>query len=185
MYWVHRKFDFGGGGGELSIGRANLNGAGADEDFIPLVGNACGVAVDGAHVYWADGPVGRANLDGTGVDRNFIPQALSFCGVAVDALSLGDFGFGKVKKNKSTGTAKLTVEVPGPGRLDLAPTNEIKVGHVSAEHGGTVQVPLKPNDKTRKKLKAKGKLTVEAKVTFWLRRDGPYIASKKINLVKR
>ena len=148
-------------------------------------------------MYAGGGSIGRANLNGTGVDRNFIPQSYypfwihPTCGVAVDALS-GDFSFGKVKKNKSEGTAKLTVELPGSGSLDLAKTNKVTDDHVSAEHGGTVQLLLKPNDKTRKRLKAKGKVTVEAKVTYWLppggpwlRRGVPYVASKKINLVKR
>ena len=79
----------------------------------------------------------------------------------------------------------LTVELPGPGKLDLAKTNKVKDDHVSAEHGGTAQLLLKPNEKTRKRLKAKGKATVEAKVTFWVPRGGPYVVSKKINLVKR
>ena len=206
IYWANRCcLTFGGPVGENSIGRANLNGTGADEDFIPLDAAAyqpCGVAVDGQHLYWASlgapGSIGRANLDGTGADRDFIPGRYGYpnpvdpgCGVAVDALS-SDFSFGKVKKNKSEGTAKLTVELPGAGTLDLARTNKVRDDHVSAEHGGTVQVLLKPNDKTRRKLKAKGKVTVEAKVTYWLgpggpwlRRGEPYDASKKINLVKR
>ena len=38
-----------------------------------------------------------------------------------------EFSFGKVKKNKRKGTAKLTVEiVDGPGELDLAKTNKVK-----------------------------------------------------------
>jgi hypothetical protein len=63
------------------IGRANLDGTGVNESFIAGVAAVTsGVAVDGAHVYWASlfdpGPagsaIGRANLDGTGVAPTFI-----------------------------------------------------------------------------------------------------------------
>ena len=38
-----------------------------------------------------------------------------------------DFSFGKVKKNKKKGTAKLTIEiVEGPGELKLAKTKKVK-----------------------------------------------------------
>ena len=44
------------------------------------------MAVDGAHVYWANtaaaSTIGRANLDGTGVDQSFITGANSPGGVA-------------------------------------------------------------------------------------------------------
>jgi hypothetical protein len=55
--------------------------------------------------------------------------------VAVDALSppppppppSSAFSFGKLKKNKRKGTAKLTVEiVEGPGELELAKTRKVK-----------------------------------------------------------
>ena len=73
-----------------TIGRATLTGMAVDESFItaaPFV-NPYGVAVDGAHVYWANytgttNTIGRANLDGTGVDQSFITGATA-CGLAVD-----------------------------------------------------------------------------------------------------
>jgi virginiamycin B lyase len=69
-----------------SIGRANLDGSGAEFVFIELgavIPN--GVAVDGAHVYWGTGgTIGRANLDGSGVDQSFITGASFADGVAVD-----------------------------------------------------------------------------------------------------
>ena len=38
-----------------TIGRANLDGTGADQSFITGASTPLGVAVDGAHVYWANG----------------------------------------------------------------------------------------------------------------------------------
>src|SRR5690242_16104423 len=61
------------------IGRAKLDGSGADNFFITGASVPCGVAVDGAHIYWANEgyfgsgtTIGRANLDGTDVDQEFI-----------------------------------------------------------------------------------------------------------------
>jgi hypothetical protein len=55
------------------IGRANIDGSGADWDFIDEPGG--GIAVDDQHIYWTTTTsVGRANLDGTGVDPDFITR---------------------------------------------------------------------------------------------------------------
>jgi uncharacterized protein YjbI with pentapeptide repeats len=71
------------------IGRAKLDGTGVTADFISLSGDDVGgLAVDGSHIYWADGTdgtVGRANLDGTGVDSSFITDVGHITGVAVDS----------------------------------------------------------------------------------------------------
>src|SRR5918911_416018 len=77
VYWANS--------GTNSIGRANLDGTGADQSFITGANAPDGVAVDGAHIYWANrATIGRANLDGTGASQNFIPGALNPSGVAVD-----------------------------------------------------------------------------------------------------
>jgi hypothetical protein len=82
VYWVD--------GSAGTIARANLDGSGANQSFITPETSACGVAVDGAHVYWANRTfqggttIGRANLDGSGVDQGFITGADNPCGVAVD-----------------------------------------------------------------------------------------------------
>ena len=63
--------------GSNGIGRANLDGTGANPSFIPEASSPYGVAVDSAHVYWANfetgtSTIGRANLDGTGANPSFI-----------------------------------------------------------------------------------------------------------------
>jgi hypothetical protein len=71
-----------------AIGRANLDGTGADQSFITTASIPRWVAVDRARVYWATGgagTIGRANLDGSGADPSFITGASSLEGVAVDA----------------------------------------------------------------------------------------------------
>jgi virginiamycin B lyase len=79
VYWANRA--------DGTIGRAKANGTRVDQSFISGgdLGLTCGVAVDDAHVYWANyATIGRANLDGTGVDQSFITGVNFACGVAVD-----------------------------------------------------------------------------------------------------
>ena len=74
-----------------TIGRANLDGTGVNQSFISGGSAPCGLAVDTAHIYWAnliEGTIGRANLDGTAVNQNFITPAIVPCGVAVDGAHL-------------------------------------------------------------------------------------------------
>ena len=90
-----------------SIGRANLDGSGADPGFIAGAGSAFGVAVDSAHIYWtnfgagsgAGGTIGRAGLDGSGAQNSFIASLHGPTGLAVDAGSgTGSGGGGCVKQ---------------------------------------------------------------------------------------
>jgi hypothetical protein len=47
------------------------------------------VAVDGSHIYWANGPnsIGRANLDGTGANPSFVSGIFSANALAVDSVN--------------------------------------------------------------------------------------------------
>ena len=59
-----------------------------------------------------------------------------------------------MKKNKQSGTAKLTVEVPGPGELDLAKTNGVKADEQTAEAAGEQKLIVKARGGAKKKLNA-------------------------------
>src|SRR5918995_1052732 len=82
VYWIS------GSGG---IGRANLDGRGASQNFIPLgrIARPCDLAVDDSHAYWTEatgtgtGTIRRASLDGRGADPGFITGAAA-CDLAVD-----------------------------------------------------------------------------------------------------
>ncbi len=68
------------------IGRASTNGGSPNQSFITGADRPCGVAIDGAHIYWANqgtDSIGRANLNGTGANPSFIAGASAPCGVAV------------------------------------------------------------------------------------------------------
>jgi hypothetical protein len=63
-----------------TIGRANLDGTGVNQNFITADGNVTGIATDGSDIYWGNegtNAIGRANLDGTGVNHAFIMGASS------------------------------------------------------------------------------------------------------------
>ena len=74
VYWANNG---------TSIGRAELNGTGANADFIPVIATA--IAVDDQHIYWTAGnDIGRANLDGSDADQTFITGGDFIVGIAVD-----------------------------------------------------------------------------------------------------
>ena len=78
VYWANYGTD--------TIGRAKLNGTGAEQSFITGASHPWGVAVDGVHVYWANlltNTIGRAGLDGTGAEQTFITGAGEPVGSAV------------------------------------------------------------------------------------------------------
>ena len=113
IYWAEGGTDAVDG----SIGRANLDGTGVDKNFIPDIGDPCGVAVDSEHIYWAaagTNSIGRANLDGTEVSRSFIaiPAGTTTpCGPAVDGAHIwwaslsGTGGQGAIGRAKLDGTS--------------------------------------------------------------------------------
>ena len=50
-----------------------------------------------------------------------------------------EFSFGKSKKNKRKGTAKLTVNVPGPGEVELAKTGKVEARYRTGRLAGSGQ----------------------------------------------
>jgi hypothetical protein len=125
VYWANQ--------GGTSIGRAKINGTGANNAFIGGLTNVQGVAVDSNFIYWTQGTgatssIGRANLDGSGANPNFIPNssgAVDFdappalAGIAVNSSSL----FWNNTNNGTMGSANVNGTAPngalfvtGPGQ---------------------------------------------------------------------
>lgn len=77
---------------------------------------------------------------------------------------------GKLTLNKSNGTGRLTVNVPGPGTLvgvgKGGKAKKLKRVSLTATGPGTVKLALKPNGAGRKILNEKGKLKTRIDVTF-------------------
>jgi hypothetical protein len=75
-----------------TIGRANLDGSGANQSFIAGTESPVGLAVDSRYIYWVNlqgaepSSIGRANLDGSGANQRFITASFGqeLQGVTVD-----------------------------------------------------------------------------------------------------
>ena len=75
------------------------------------------------------------------------------------------FEIGKAKLNTKKGNAKLPVEVPGAGELELEGKG-VKPASKDATGDGTVNLPVKPKGKTADKLEDGGKVKVSLEITF-------------------
>lgn len=107
-----------------------------------------------------------------------------------------EFSFGKLKRNKKRGTAKLTVTAPGPGTLTLAGKGLVKQ-RPGALHrngwaltktvagAGAVKLKIKPKGRRKAKLAKTGKLKVKAKLTYTPTGGLPNTKTKRIRLVER
>jgi hypothetical protein len=93
-----------------------------------------------------------------------------------------DFSFGKVKRKAKRGTAKLTVNIPGPGALNLA-AGDVKPVVTRATSGGSVLLLLKPKAKAKRKLARTGKARVQASVTYSPDNGDPKMKSTKVKLI--
>jgi Ca2+-binding RTX toxin-like protein len=141
---------------------------------------SCGTEIDTAV---AD----RASVDSVNPDCetvDFLPEDGDGGGGGVGGPS-NEFSFGKVKRNERKGTAKLTVEVPRPGELELAKTNKVKADDELAEAEGDEKLKIKPKGKARKRLAKKGKAKVKAEVTYTPTGGEPNTKTKKLKLKLR
>jgi tripartite motif-containing protein 71 len=94
------------------------------------------------------------------------------------------FSFGKLKLNTKKGTAKLTVELPGPGELVLAGKGVKSQGKQVAGVGDT-KLSIKAKGKASKKLTKKGKVKLTLAVTFTPTGGEPNERSKKVKLKRK
>ena len=95
------------------------------------------------------------------------------------------FSFGKVKLNKKKGTAKLTVKVPGAGKLKLKKSKTVKGAKKSPSKAGKTKLNVKPKGKAKKQLNKKGKAKVKAKVSYKPTGGSSRTKTKKLKLKKR
>ncbi len=93
----------------------------ADEALVSGLASPCGLALDGAHLYWADQSgmaIGRADLDGGAQVRNLVSAVSLPCGVAVDGTHVY--------------WASLTGDAIGRARLD---GSEVEREFIGGAHG--------------------------------------------------
>jgi hypothetical protein len=101
------------------------------------------------------------------------------------------FSFGKLKRNRQNGTATLTVDVPGPGKLTLGGKGVVPQRPIASSLGararavsgaGPVKLIVKATGKAKKKLRKTGKAKV--KVTFTSTGGSAASKSKTVKLKK-
>ena len=71
-----------------------------------------------------------------------------------------------MKLNKKKGTATLSVEVSGAGKVALKQTSTVTGATKTANAAGTVKLTVKSRGKAKKTLNKKGKVKVKAPVTL-------------------
>ena len=81
------------------------------------------------------------------------------------------FDFGKPKRDKKKGTAKLPVKLPGQGKVKLEGKGLVKQSKaaprsIQVDEAGTVKLLVKAKNNKKHKLKKHGKVTVKADVTY-------------------
>jgi hypothetical protein len=103
--------------------------------------------------------------------------------LAANAAPANDIDIDHVKKNTRKGTAKIYVDVPGAGDLALERTGRSKSDTEQANGPGTVVINLKPNAKGKRKLRHKGKVPVNAVITYTPQGGGqPSTEAHTVNL---
>jgi hypothetical protein len=106
-----------------SVGRAKINGTGANGNFVTGLSNPGGVAVDSKFIYWTEGTgsssaIGRANLDGSGVNHQFItsgvndPESLAVTSSSIYWTNEAAFG------HSTIGRANIDGSSPTPNFID-------------------------------------------------------------------
>jgi len=96
-----------------------------------------------------------------------------------------DFSLGQATKNKRKGTAKLKVNIPGAGGVELARTRNVRGANKRAESAGTVTLLVRSRGRARKTLDQQGTVAVAVKVTFSPDGGDPASERTRLKLVKR
>jgi plastocyanin len=115
----------------------------------------------------------------------------------VAATPSNEFGFGKVTRNKRTGTATVALHVPAAGTLEIAGksvsarwtgrSTGASASRTTISAPGSVKLKLKAKGNARLKLNNTGRARLRLTVTYTPSdlRVGPNTKSKRIKLVKR
>ncbi|MQA75416.1 MAG: hypothetical protein GEU88_13910 [Solirubrobacterales bacterium] len=111
---------------------------------------------------------------------------------AHDVTPSNELRLGKLKRNKRRGTAKLTVEVPGPGELALAKRKNVKPAKLQPAAAGKLRLRIRPRGQAQRKLSRAGKLErkkttrrLTARLTYTPAGGTPNTESKKLKLIRR
>jgi hypothetical protein len=99
-------------------------------------------------------------------------------------LPSSEFSFGKLKRNKKTGTAIQVVKVPGPGTLKLSGKGLFALARRAGVAGG-VKLKIRASGGMQKELNGKGRVTLGARFTYTPTGGNPNTKVKTIPLFKK
>jgi glycine rich protein len=128
---------------------------------------------------------------GGGGGSNFAAPSASGVSSAIDATVPAqvvitsvdrDFSFGRLKRNKRTGTAQLIVDTPSPGMLTLTGKGLVKQ---TVSVGGRVKLSVRTRGKRNRLLRRAGTVKVSANVTYTPNGAAAISKVRNIRLVKR
>jgi hypothetical protein len=201
-----------GGGGGMAGNQASGGAGGVAGGGDPPAGNPGGFGRGGAAGatgsnsepgggggggYFGGGAGGSANGGGGGGGgggSSFAAAAATNFSTATDAsrtamLAItsvgGDFSLGKLKRNRHTGTAILTVDVPDPGTLRLSGKGHIRAVGTTVSKAGKVRLRIRAQGGGRRKLRRTGRLKLAATVTYTAIGAAPLSKARAIRLLKR
>jgi hypothetical protein len=102
------------------------------------------------------------------------------------------FSFGRLTRNRTRGTAKLVLELPGPGTVRLSRSRTVRGARVARKRAGSGQiaVPIGARGKAQRKLDrarrgATVRVTVPIRITYRARGGEPRAKAKRVQLVRR
>jgi hypothetical protein len=95
------------------------------------------------------------------------------------------FRFGKLKRNKKKGTARLIVTFPGPGTFSLTGKGVVAERSAAVAGAGNAALTIKPKGKWKRVLLRKGKVKVKIALTFTPSGGEARTATRVVKLVKR
>jgi hypothetical protein len=190
IYWTSENTNADDPAGS-AIGRANLDGSGANPALITGAINPGAVAVD------VDQPA-RISVDVVNDDRASTgqpPASVSSDGVGMSGGGAQGvkrkpvsrrFALGNVRRNAKKGTATLAVTVPAPGRLAISVGGgrTRRVATRSVRGAGTFQLLVKAAGQAHRTLARTGRVTVRVNVTYTPVGARPSKASRNVRLTK-
>jgi len=121
---------------------------------------------DGGTREWDVGQSGRYSIEVTRTSTaTYVEDYTSPIWLTVEPKPSNRFSVGKAKLNRKQGTAKLPVEVPGPGKLKLS-GKTVAGDSAKPKKATTVKLLVEPVGKAKRKLRRKGHANVRATVAY-------------------
>ncbi|HEY7256400.1 MAG TPA: choice-of-anchor Q domain-containing protein [Solirubrobacterales bacterium] len=94
------------------------------------------------------------------------------------------FSFGKLRRNKRRGTAKLDVEIPGPGSLALS-GRKVKRAAVEAGRAGAFSLSIVPKRNLARALRSKRSAKTSIEVAFTPTGGSAATRARRIRLIRK